>query len=251
MIRKALEKFINHPLVEKSIMLLILTNVLLLVLSTVQEIEVITADFYRPFDFVCTIIFTIEFAIRLLVCRSFKQLFSFYMIIDFMAIAPFYMGSMFTDSAIYLRILRFSRLLRLAKLARYSKALKNIERALRHRKEELFITFSVFGVCVIISGILMYVFEHAAQPDVFSSVPRSCYFAIVTFTTVGYGDFSPVTEEGRIITSVMAIVGVCIHGLLVGVIGSAMNAALRLDRLEPDEDQELQELEALEDKRKK
>ena len=151
------------------------------------------------------------------------------MIIDFIAILPFYLGQVFGGSAIFLRIIRISKLLRLAKLARYSKAFTNIKDAFREKKEELVITLSFFFMCVIISGILMYLFEHSAQPNVFSSIPRSCYFAIVTFTTVGYGDFSPITEEGRCIAAVMAVLGACIHGILVGVISSAIMSAFRLN----------------------
>jgi len=225
-----LDKFLNNSKTEKFIIVLILLNILCYILSTVDEIEFVTESFFTYFDIVCVAIFSLEFILRVITCKSLKQLFSPMMIIDFIAIAPFYCGQLFDNSTIFLRVVRISRLLRLAKLARYSRALKNIQNSFKEKKEELVITLAFFCISVIICGILMYLFEHNAQPDVFSSIPRSCYFAIVTFTTVGYGDFSPVTEEGRFIASLMAVLGACIHGLVIGVISAAISSALKVNK---------------------
>lgn len=224
------DRFLNNSNTEKFIIVLILLNIVCYILSTVEEIEFVTESFFSYFDLVCVIIFSIEFILRVLSCKSLKQLFSPMMIIDFIAIAPFYCGQFFNNSTVFLRVVRISRLLRLAKLARYSRALKNIQVAFKQKKEELVITLAFFCISVVICGILMYLFEHNAQPSVFSSIPRSCYFAIVTFTTVGYGDFSPITEEGRFIASLMAVLGACIHGLVIGVISTAISSALKVSK---------------------
>ncbi len=229
MIREKLNLFINHEKTEKFIISLILINIIFFILATVDEIYFVSNEMFFYVDCVCTIIFTAELIIRIVICRSLKELLSPMLLIDLIAILPFYIGEIYGGSAIFLRIIRITRLLRIAKLVRYSSALKNITQAFKQKKEELVITLSFFSICVLVCGILMYLFEHSAQPDTFSSIPRSCYFAIVTFTTVGYGDFSPVTEEGRTVAAMMAILGTGIHGLLIGVIGTAISHALKVD----------------------
>jgi voltage-gated potassium channel len=141
------------------------------------------------------------------------------MLIDFFAVAPFYINS---TNTIFLRVLRFSRFLRVLKVSRYSQALNNIIDAFKAKKEELIITFSFLAVGILISAILIYLTEHDAQPHIFSSIPKCIYFAIITFTSVGYGDITPVTRLGEIVCSITAIFGIGIHGLFIGVIGAAL-----------------------------
>lgn len=110
---------------------------------------------------------------------------------------------------------------------RYSQALDNILNAFKAKKEELIITLSVFCIGVLLSAILMYLAEHDAQPNVFTSIPQCIYFAIITFTSVGYGDITPVTKIGELVCSLTAIFGIGLHGLFIGVIGTAFINAFR------------------------
>lgn len=209
---------------EKPILLLILLNLVVFTLDSMSFFHTNFNDYVRRFEVFSIVIFTIEYVLRVLTINSVKDLFEPMMLIDFFAVAPFYLSS---TNTIFLRVLRFSRVLRIAKIGRYSQALENIISAFRTKKEELMITFSFFAVCIIISAILMYLTEHEAQPHIFSSIPKCIYFAIITFTSVGYGDITPVTRLGEIVCSITAIFGIGIHGLFIGVIGAALMEALK------------------------
>lgn len=209
---------------EKPILLLILLNLVVFTLDSMSSFHTNFNDYVRSFEVFSIVIFTIEYVLRVLTINSVKDLFKPMMLTDFFAVAPFYLSS---TNTIFLRVLRFSRVLRIAKIGRYSQALENIISAFRTKKEELMITFSFFAVCIIISAILMYLTEHDAQPHIFSSIPKCVYFAIITFTSVGYGDITPVTRLGEIVCSITAIFGIGIHGLFIGVIGAALMEALK------------------------
>lgn len=209
---------------EKPILLLILLNLVVFTLDSMSFFHTNFNDYVRRFEVFSIVIFTIEYVLRVLTINSVKDLFKPMMLIDFFAVAPFYLSS---TNTIFLRVLRFSRVLRIAKIGRYSQALENIISAFKSKKEELVITFSFFAICIIISSILMYLTEHDTQPHVFSSIPKCIYFAIITFTSVGYGDITPVTRLGEIVCSITAIFGIGIHGLFIGVIGAALMEALK------------------------
>ena len=150
------------------------------------------------------------------------------MIIDLLAIAPFYIGETLGGSAIFIRIIRISKVFRIAKLARYTDSLTSIKNAFRNSKEQLIIIFAFFVIYVTICGILLYIFEHNEQPEIFTSIPRSCYFSILAFTTQGgFGEFSPVSDVGRVIVASTSVFVAGIHGILVGVIGSSLMSIQR------------------------
>ena len=211
---------------EKPILILIVLNLVIFILDSMNFFHTNFNNYVRKFEVFSIGIFTIEYLLRVLTINNFKDLFKPMMLIDFFAVTPFYLNS---TNTIFLRVLRFSRVLRIAKIGRYSQALDNIISAFKSKKEELIITFSFFAVCIIISAILMYLTEHDAQPYIFTSIPKCIYFAIITFTSVGYGDITPVTKLGEIVCSITAIFGIGIHGLFIGVIGAAFMDALKQD----------------------
>lgn len=227
MLRRRINKLLNNQIFEKFILILILLNLLVYILDSISSFHTNYNDYVRKFEVFSIIIFTIEYILRVMVINNLKELFKPMMIIDFLAVVPFYLSSVNT---IFLRILRFSRLLRIAKINRYSQALSNIVNAFKKKKEELIITFSFFSTSILLSAILMYLAENSAQPDVFSSIPKCIYFAIITFTSVGYGDITPITKFGEIVCSITAIFGIGIHGIFIGVIGSAFIEALKTDK---------------------
>lgn len=209
---------------EKPILILIVLNLVVFILDSMNSFHANFNNYIRRFEIFSIVIFTVEYVLRVLTINNLKDLFKPMMLIDFFAVAPFYINS---TNTIFLRVLRFSRVLRIAKIGRYSQALENIISAFKSKKEELVLTFSFFVACIIISAILMYLTEHDAQPHVFSSIPKCIYFAIITFTSVGYGDITPVTRLGEIVCSITAIFGIGIHGLFIGVIGAALMEALK------------------------
>jgi voltage-gated potassium channel len=108
------------------------------------------------------------------------------------------------------------------KISRYSKAIDNIVRAFKSKKDELIVTVSIFAISILIASILMYIVENPVQPEAFSSIPKCFYFSIITFTSVGYGDISPISDLGKMLASLLATIGVGFHGLLIGIFSVAM-----------------------------
>ena len=108
------------------------------------------------------------------------------------------------------------------KISRYSKAIDNIVRAFKSKKDELIVTVSIFAISILIASILMYIVENPVQPEAFSSIPKCFYFSIITFTSVGYGDISPISDLGKMLASLLATIGVGFHGLFIGIFSVAM-----------------------------
>ena len=142
------------------------------------------------------------------------------MIVDFLAVFPYYM-SFVTVNTIFLRALRLFRLLRIAKLARYTTALERMKKAFLKHKDEIVVTAMLFLIGLTIASILIYFAENQTGNKAFSSIPSAFWWAVVTFTSVGYGDTYPITTIGKFIGAFTAIMGVGLHALLIGVVGAA------------------------------
>lgn len=174
----------------------------------------------------CVGFFTLEYLLRIWVAQSrLKYLFSFHGIVDFVTIAPFYIALGFDHRP--LRALRLLRVFAVLKLLRYSVSLDRMVRAFHIGKGELglFLGLSVFVIYLAAVGI--YYFESAAQPDSFSSIPASLWWAVVTLTTVGYGDMYPITAGGRAFTFLILFVGLGLVAVPAGIISSALSEARR------------------------
>ena len=219
--KKYIENFLNNKFVEIALMVLILLNLIAFILQTDVNINSKFSLFFNVFEVFSVVIFTVEYLLRLISVKSFKDIFSIYMIIDFVAIAPFYL-SFITVNTMFLRTIRLFRLFRIAKITRYSHALNNIKQAFANRKNELIVTLFIFLSAVLISSISIYFAENQTGNTAFSSVISSFWWSVVTFTTVGYGDAYPVTTAGKFIGCITAIFGVGLHGILIGVISSAL-----------------------------
>ncbi len=150
-------------------------------------------------------------------------------IIDLIAIVPA-MLAMAGGGTLALRFVRFFRLLRLAKLGRFSRAWQDLAQAVRSRKEELLIAFSLAGFVMIIASTLLYWAEADAQPDKFGSIPRAAWWAIVTLTTVGYGDTFPVTVLGKIFSGLVLIAAIGLIALPTGIFAGAMSEVMQRRR---------------------
>lgn len=226
--KQKINNLLNNHYFEKFILILIILNLLMFILDTVQEFHNKYYTFVQNFELISVIIFTLEYFLRIFSVEKLTDIFKPMMIIDFMAIAPFYL-SFITVNTIFLRIFRLSKILRILKLGRYSEACNNILEAFKSKKEELIITLSLFIGGILISSILLYIAENESQPEIFSSIPKCFYFAVITFTSVGYGDITPVTILGKFICSLTAILGIGLHGLFIGVLGTAFMAAFKKD----------------------
>lgn len=152
-------------------------------------------------------------------------MFSFYGVIDLLAILPFYLG-IFVDLRT-LRLVRVLRLLRILKLARYNMALMRFGRAIYLAKEELIIFTMASFVLLYLAAVGIYHFEHEAQPDVFRSIFDALWWAVATLTTVGYGDIYPITNGGRLFTFGILMVGLGMIAVPTGIVASSLSAIRR------------------------
>ena len=152
-------------------------------------------------------------------------------IIDILAVLPtlFAFGG---GSSLLLRFFRVLRMLRLAKLGRSSQAWDHIRTAAYEKRYEFGLILGLLVITVLVSGSLMYWAEADAQPDKFGSIPRSLWWAIITLTTVGYGDVFPTTLLGRILAAILAIVGVCMIALPTGLFAASFTEAIDRHREE-------------------
>lgn len=217
------------------LIVLIISNVIAVILETVQSVQRAYADVFRWFETISVIIFTVEYMGRLWTCTlderyrhpvtgRIRFALTPMLIIDLLAILPYYVPMLIGVDLRFIRALRIFRLVRLLKLSRYSTAMIALSQVLREKKEELLITVTTIIVLLIIASSFMYYIEHEAQPDAFSSIPATMWWGIATLTTVGYGDVYPVTGLGRLFGACIAILGIGIFALPAGIIASGFVA---------------------------
>ena len=145
-------------------------------------------------------------------------MFSFMALIDLIAILPFYIPFIIKIDLRALRALRTVRLLRMFKMNRYTKALSSIADVFKRKASQLQSSVFVVFLLMIISSILMYQVEHAAQPGVFKNAFSGIWWAVATFTTVGYGDIYPVTAAGKVLSALIALLGIALVAVPTGII---------------------------------
>ncbi|WP_034061980.1 ion transporter [Lacinutrix jangbogonensis] len=204
---------------------LILISVVAFSVETIPDLEPFTKSILRIIEFFCVIVFTIEYILRIYVADSkAKFVFSFFGIIDFLAILPFYLS--FGLDLRFLRSLRFLRLFRVLKLVRYNKAIKHFSKAIKSAKEEIFLFLFITLLLIYFAAVGIYYFEHEAQPEHFSSIFDSLWWAIITLTTVGYGDVYPITVGGRVFTFFILMIGLGIVAIPTGIISSALTKSV-------------------------
>lgn len=206
-----------------ALIIAILFSIVLVMLESVESIDSNYHTFLNNSEWAITILFTLEYFARILVIKKpAKYIFSFYGIIDFLATIPKYVSLIFvgTQALIVLRALRLLRVFRILKLSRYLGASINLTTALKASKTKILIFLFSVIVLTIILGTIMYMVE--GPRNGFTSIPYSMYWAIVTLTTVGYGDISPNTPLGQFIASIVMILGYGIIAVPTGIVTSAM-----------------------------
>ncbi len=201
------------------LLITILISILAVALESVESINEPFRQYFRILEYVITGIFTLEYILRIYVVRRPRRyIFSFYGIIDFIAIIPTYLGLFLvgSQSLLVIRALRLLRIFRVLKLTRYTKAANTITSALRSSMMK--ISVFLFGVLtlVIIIGTIMYLIE--GKENGFKDIPTSIYWAVVTLTTVGYGDIVPQTSLGQIISGFVMILGYGIIAVPTGIV---------------------------------
>jgi voltage-gated potassium channel len=222
---------------EIFLILLIVGNVAAVTIETIPSIGGAYRTWFNAFEIASVSIFTAEYFLRLWTAPEdlrfadnpvrgrLRFALQPYMIIDFLAFAPAYLA-LFVPVA-DLRILRMFRLLRLLKMARYSPAVSTLVHVLSEERRALFGTLLLLLCVMCMSAEMMYIVEGHVQPAVFGTLPDCMYWAIVTLTTVGYGDKVPITELGRLIAGITMIMGLGLFALPVGIISASFLSEIR------------------------
>ena len=211
---------------------LILLNLVAISLESVPSLGEKYTGIFLYFEIFSVIIFSIEYLARIWASAAKKDtvyvtsfskrlsyIFSFTGIIDFLAIIPSILALFIVS--VDLRWLRVLRLLRLLKISHYSTALEDLWSAIRHERSSFVAALYLFAIALFFSSAMMYVAEHNAQPEKFKSIPETMWWSLITLTTVGYGDVSPLTPAGKLIGAITAIMGVCVVALLTGIVANA------------------------------
>jgi len=206
------------------IQFLIVLSLLSVAIETLPNLSPDTRRDLRYFEIFTVAVFTVEYLLRIVTADKPRDfIFSFYGIIDFCAIAPFYIATGLDLRA--LRGFRLLRVFRVFKLVRYNQAMQRYHRAFVMSREELVLFGMVASIVLYLAGLGIYYFENPAQPEVFSSVFHSLWWAVITLTTVGYGDMVPVTLGGRLFTFVLLIIGIGVVAVPTAILSSALSKA--------------------------
>ena len=213
------------------IMSLIILSVIAIILESMPEVNSEYNGILKAFNLISIMIFSIEYMIRLYVSdlthpsdnrikSALKFIFSGYGLIDLLAILPFYLPMLIKLDLRFLRALRLTRFLRILKVNRYNDSLNLIWTVIKEKKSELAVTGFVTFLILLLASFIMYYVEGEKQPDKFPNIVSAFWWAVATLTTVGYGDVYPVTGLGKLISGLIAVMGIGLVALPTGLISA-------------------------------
>ncbi len=208
---------------DVGLLIAIFVSVGVVLLESVDEFSQHYADVFILAEWIFTLVFTLEYFLRIFISpHRRKYVFSFFGIIDLLSIMPAYLSLVFTGmhSLIILRSFRLLRVFRIFKLVRFVGEASQLRRALSASRPKIIVFLMAVGIIVVIMGTIMYLVE--GPENGFTSIPRSIYWAIVTLTTVGYGDIAPSTVLGQTLASLIMIMGYGIIAVPTGIVTSEM-----------------------------
>lgn len=201
---------------------LVIISLVTFAIETLPNLNTEEKSFFRILETTIVIIFSIEYILRIIVAdKKWSFIFSFYGLIDLFAILPFYIATGIDLRSI--RVFRILRLFQMLKIARYTNAINRFSMAFKSIKSELLVFFTVTVLLLYVAGVGIYYFENKAQPDVIQSVFDGLWWAIVTLTTVGYGDVYPITAGGKFFTFIILIISLGTIAVLTGLMTVALS----------------------------
>ena len=201
------------------LLIIIILSISIVMLESVPSLHSDYGDFFDKAEWVFTVLFTLEYIARIIsIGKPLKYIFSFYGIIDFLSIIPTYLGLFIigSNSLMVIRSLRLMRVFRILKLGNFLNESKLLLESLKAARHKIAVFLLSILTMVIILGTVMYLVESADSG--FTSIPRSIYWAIVTLTTVGYGDIAPTSPLGQFIASIVMILGYAIIAVPTGIV---------------------------------
>ena len=226
-----LEKYVNGLITG-----LIFLSVVSVILETEESLFSRFHSLFNGFEVFTVGVFTVEYLLRLWVCtldpryRSpirgrLRYACTPMALVDLVSILPFYLPVSGLDFR-FVRAVRLTRLFRVLKLGHYSQSLKALGRVLRSKKEELLVTLFAGAIVLIVASSIMYYVERDVQPDAFSSILSSMWWGVATLTTIGYGDIYPQTALGKMLGSLIAVLGIGLFALPAGIVASGFASEL-------------------------
>lgn len=213
---------------------LIILNTITVMLESVETLGRKFSGYFYWFEVISVVIFTLEYLWRLKVAKKWYHfMFSFFGLIDLVSVLPFYLPMIIKMDLRFVRILRLSRIFRIFKVARYAKSVQLVGLVLKEKKESLALTLFLTFIMLLVASSLMYGAEHNVQPDKFTDIFSSFWWAVATLTTIGYGDIYPLTTAGRFLSGVIALLGIGLVALPTGIISSGFIEMLNRKKSQP------------------
>ena len=236
-LEKAAEGDRLSQVVDSVIIAVILANGAAVVLESFDGLYDRYAGWFFALELVSVALFTVELALRLWTCdlrrpgRSWLAAVVLFLIspigiIDLLAILPFYLPFLIPVDLRVVRVLRLVRFLRLLKLTRYTRSVATMAAVVRERRHELMVAVLLTSILLVVASTLMYYLESKVQPDAFPNIVASLWWAVATLTTIGYGDVFPVTGLGRLLSGIIAVLGIGLVALPTAIISSGFVEAL-------------------------
>jgi voltage-gated potassium channel len=231
LIRDDDENGLASQIFDGAIITLIIINVLLVILDTFNGFPAWAYSLFRSIETISVIVFTLEYIARLWTAdyifpsmppfaSRLKYALSFMSFVDLLAILPFYLPFLFPIDLRVLRMVRLLRLLRLLKVNRYTSALSTIGGVIKQKASQLLSSMVVVLILMVIASVLMYNVECDAQPDVFQNAFSGLWWCVATLTTVGYGDIYPITAAGKVLSAIIALLGIGLVAVPTGIISA-------------------------------
>jgi voltage-gated potassium channel len=229
--------------IDNLLISLIALNLVALVVETVEPIRAAIPQVFWLLDVGSLVVFSVEYVARIAASTAspkyagrrfgwLRFMGTPLALIDLLAILPFYLPLLGVDW-LFVRTLLLFRLFRVAKLVRYSETVRTFGRVLVRKRDELLTTLFILLLLLLVASSLMFFVENEAQPDKFSSIPASMWWGVATLTTVGYGDVYPITAWGKLLASVISILGIGVCALPTGILGAAFVEELDSRKRQP------------------
>lgn len=227
-----------------TVLFFIIASIAAIVFSSFEA----AASYQRPLfgvTYLAAFVFTIEYTLRIVAAPAnhpernalkarLRYIFSFFGFVDFVAILPFVLIHRYWNTEVA-NLIILPYIFIIFKMIRYSKSFQLIGNVLYKAKDELITAYTACGILVCFSAILMYYIEHSAQPEAFANIGDGLWWSIVAFTTVGYGDIYPITPLGKVLSSIISLIGIAMIALPTGIISSAFMSIMQKRKKEETE----------------